>query len=302
MFSFEKILHEAKRHLGNNLHTRFAPTPSGFLHTGNAFSFLITWLTARFCGGKINLRIDDNDFLRARPEFLKDIFETIAFLGLDYDEGAKNQEDFSLHFSQNLRREYYLKFLQDLSQKNLLFACPHGRKTFEGVNHDYCLREKIVFSPQETALRVDTSNAGQVNFSDIFRGEVSVDLHTEMPFFVLCGKNFLPAYQLVSLAEDVEKGINFIVRGEDLLHSTAAQIFLSQKIAAFVSFGQTLFLHHTLLLDDERKKLSKSAGALSLKYLRENHYPVKKIYHSFCRELSVPPCDSAQEILAFLCR
>ncbi|NJL14359.1 MAG: hypothetical protein HC913_16005 [Microscillaceae bacterium] len=84
------------------LRTRFAPTPSGFLHEGNAFSFVLTWLAARHFGGKIHLRIDDLDQTRCRPEYVEDIFRSLDWLGLDWDSGPQGVDDFLKTFPNNI--------------------------------------------------------------------------------------------------------------------------------------------------------------------------------------------------------
>jgi glutamyl-tRNA synthetase len=121
-----------------------------------------------------------------------------------------------------------------------------------------------------------------------------------MPFFVVLTKEKQPAYQLVSLSEDIRNGINFIARGEDLLASTAAQIWLSQKIKGAQQFSGAVFLHHELLKDENGKKLSKSEGASSLKNLRENGFPASELYREFSENLGIKECGSASEMLDFL--
>ena len=285
---------------GESLRTRFAPTPSGYLHAGNAFSFLITWLIARFSGGKILLRIDDNDALRAREAYLDDIFESLLWLGLDYDEGAKNTADFRENYSQTLRKDYYLSFLKDAHLKKLLFACDCSRKSFSGNYPGTCLLRALDFDTPDTALRINTLSAKNIIFEDALKSDIFVNLHEIMPFFILRTKNLLPAYQLVSVIEDTENSMNFIVRGEDLLPSTAAQLFFAGEIAALHNFRNTLFLHHALLKDDSGNKLSKSEGAFSLRDMRRKHADPKQLFLHFSHLLNFPPLESASEMLKFL--
>ena len=88
-----------KKHEKIKLHSRIAPTPSGFLHLGNALNFIFTWLVVRKNQGKLHLRIDDIDALRFRPEYLQDIFYALEWLGLDWDSGPSGPEDFLSHHS-----------------------------------------------------------------------------------------------------------------------------------------------------------------------------------------------------------
>src|SRR6188768_2417676 len=96
------------------IRTRIAPTPSGYLHEGNLYSFVLTWLLAKSSGGQVLLRIDDMDGTRVRSEYLQDIFETLAFVGLTYDEGPVNLADFEQHFGQQHRLAQYESLLADL--------------------------------------------------------------------------------------------------------------------------------------------------------------------------------------------
>ena len=103
--------------------TRLAPTPSGYLHRGNLFSFALTWLLARKDGLQILLRIDDMDRARFRPEYLEDIFRSLDSLGINYDEGPSGPDDFHSRWSQMHRRELYDYALSQMRQDQLLFAC-----------------------------------------------------------------------------------------------------------------------------------------------------------------------------------
>ncbi|MEO8734552.1 MAG: glutamate--tRNA ligase family protein, partial [Flavobacteriales bacterium] len=89
------------------MRTRIAPTPSGYLHAGNGAAFFATWKIARSIGAKLLLRIDDLDAERVRPEYVADVFETLRWCGIDWDEGPKNANDFSQHWSQHLRLAHY---------------------------------------------------------------------------------------------------------------------------------------------------------------------------------------------------
>ncbi|MCG8472624.1 MAG: glutamate--tRNA ligase family protein, partial [Desulfobacterales bacterium] len=249
--------------------SRLAPTPSGFLHLGNAVNFLITWALVRKRGGRLHLRIDDMDGLRFRNEVLEDIFASLKWLGLDWDEGPQDAQSFYKRFSLQKRKEHYRSELKRLGKASgRVFACPCSRSAIKKVSQNglypgTCRRADRPFVPGETALRVEVPQG-----THIWVGRESLSLDRELGDFVLWRKDDEPSYQLASLIEDEQAGVNLIVRGEDLAHSTAAQLYLAD-LFGFFSFFRCSFLHHGLILGEDGEKLSKSRGAYSLKEMRE---------------------------------
>jgi glutamyl-tRNA synthetase len=274
------------------LKTRLAPTPSGFLHLGNGASFVATWALARAFGGQILLRIDDLDAERMRPEYVEDIFRTLDWLGLDWDEGPFSVEDFSRNWSQHLRLDMYEKALSDLKKMGNLYACTCSRKDIKlhsknGLYPNTCRKNRLLESAnyeKNTAWRivvdedkcVDIRSGNFKSFPNVIADPLSiltnfhVNLSQKMGDFIIRQKNGLPSYQLASLMDDGFFNINFIVRGEDLLHSTAAQIFLAEQLNQ-TNFLNTNFWHHPLITDADGAKLSKSEGAASLLAFREKN-------------------------------
>jgi glutamyl-tRNA synthetase len=120
--------------VAEGLRTRIAPTPSGFLHAGNAVNFLITHELARAARGTLLLRIDDLDAERARPEYLDDIFRSLEWLGIDWDEGPTGPEDFLRNWSQRSRIERYSELLLGLRKGGHLYACECSRKAVPGLH------------------------------------------------------------------------------------------------------------------------------------------------------------------------
>jgi glutamyl-tRNA synthetase len=260
------------------LKTRIAPTPSGYLHAGNGASFLLTWLIATSAGGKILLRIDDLDNDRARPEYIEDIFRSLEWLGIETDEGPSGPDDFHEHWSQNHRLEDYFHLLQLVEQKGLLFGCDCTRSRLPvGPYPGTCLNKAIPLHSSEVAWRIRLDSSSSVAFSDLMMGEVECDLKNETGPFVVKSRTGRPAYQVASLSDDVRFGINFIVRGSDLLTSTACQLYLASA-SGKSEFHQTRFLHHPLVTGGDDIKLSKSAGSASLKSLRESGGSIILIY------------------------
>jgi glutamyl/glutaminyl-tRNA synthetase len=253
--------------------TRIAPTPSGFLHPGNGISFIITWALARKNGGKIVLRIDDLDAERMRPEYLDDIFYTLDWLGIDYDEGPQNVEEFTKNYSQHKRLDLYFEAFNTLKSHKFatLYGCNCSRKQIRdgsknGIYPNTCRLKKVDFEEKDTAWRIIVPKNTLVPFQEHGKALVFNRLDETMGDFIIRQKNGLPAYQLASVVDDEYFNINFIVRGVDLLNSTAAQVFLAQY---FENILPKTYFHHPLITNTEGVKLSKSQGAGSLKEWRE---------------------------------
>ncbi|OKL41086.1 glutamate--tRNA ligase family protein [Pontibacter flavimaris] len=271
------------------LKTRIAPTPSGYLHLGNALSFAITWALARQQNGTVILRIDDLDNARFRPEYLHDIFETLHFMGLDYDEGPRDAEDFLKNYSQHLRLPRYHTLLQQLIEKGVVYACPCSRKQLSSIPSSAChlhscRHELLPLQQPDIAWRLRIPEGTEVTFNDQLLQTSTVNLAEEMPDFVVQRKEGIPAYQIASLANDLDMGINTIVRGKDLLTSTAAQLYLAQLLRA-EAFTSIHFVHHPLVSDPAGGKLSKSHDALSISEMRRSGLSSQAFWQTIARML-----------------
>ncbi|SEQ00029.1 glutamate--tRNA ligase family protein [Neolewinella agarilytica] len=242
--------------------SRLAPTPSGFLHQGNAANFA---LNARLAGsaGRLYLRIDDLDRGRFREEYLVDIFRVIDWLGITVTDGPGSPEDFHARWSQQFRLKDYEEALLSLRGHPLLFACPCSRKELAQGDHAYgCLSGKISLDAEGVAWRINTRELASVFVPDLVQPKsFTVDLHQEMPDFAVRKKDGKPSYQTACVADDVLFNVNRVGRGEDLLASTAAQAVLSDLLGYGSLFDRIAFLHHPLVSKPGGEKLSKSAGA-----------------------------------------
>jgi glutamyl/glutaminyl-tRNA synthetase len=268
--------------------TRLAPTPSGYLHTGNIFSFCITAFLARRHYAKVLLRIDDIDRERVRPEYEQDIFETLQFLDIPWDEGPRNMLEFENEFSQLHRLPQYQALLDDLVQMDLVFACDCSRKKLTETDDGCTCRTKdLSLSAPDVSWRLDTSTPQHLAIRSV-AGETSpVRLPPEMKDFVVRKRDGMPSYQLTSLADDVYFGIDLVVRGLDLWPSTCAQLYLA-VVLSLPAFSNTHFLHHPLLLSPDEKKLSKSAGDTSVQYLRKHGKTREEIFQLIGEQLRLP--------------
>lgn len=255
---------------------RIAPTPSGYLHLGNVLSFVVTALLAKKSGAKILLRIDDLDQARVNKLYLQDIFDTLNFLEIPWHEGPRNLQEFEDNYSQLHRMPMYREALTQLADDGLVFACTCSRSWLSAGNQCVCFDKKIPLSSANASWRLLTGNNADIavkNYNgNIIKAALPQDLHN----FVVKKKDGFPAYQLTSVLDDLFFGVDLIIRGEDLWPSTLAQLVLANALGKN-SFADLVFYHHPLLTE-AGKKLSKSAGAVSIRYLREKGKSPAEIY------------------------
>lgn len=266
--------------------TRIAPTPSGFLHLGNVLSFAITASLARKNNAKILLRIDDLDQARANKQYIQDIFDTLNFLEIPWDEGPRDVKEFEDSYSQLHRMAMYRDQLQQLKDKGSIFACTCSRNQLQDARYCDCLNRQIPLYMENVSWRLITGTNHEPaikNYNDeVDRTVLPVDMHN----FVVRKKDGFPAYQLTSVVDDLFYGIDLVVRGEDLLSSTLAQQELASALGKN-DFADITFYHHPLLMEAPGKKLSKSAGATSVKYLRKNGKNPAEIYQLIASMLGI---------------
>jgi glutamyl-tRNA synthetase len=273
--------------------SRLAPTPSGYLHLGNAVNFVLTWLLTRRAGGVLHLRIDDLDRARLRPAYLDNIFRVINWLGIDYDHGPSGPDDFLRHHSQLLHLPEYNAVLRRLAQRtDLVYASRRSRTTEAATT--------VPFDTPGAPWRAQVPAGTIIHFPDAWQGESSIPLAALMPDFVIRKKDGVAAYQIASVVDDLRLGTSLIVRGLDLQPSTAAQLWLAAQLSETAAFNTSRiqFLHHALLTDEAGQKLSKSqqqpldAGVLGQAQGRQ------AVWHAVARLLELP--IAAGESLAAL--
>jgi glutamyl/glutaminyl-tRNA synthetase len=293
--------------LSNFKKTRIAPTPSGFLHLGNVFSFALTAALARKTGASILLRIDDLDRERAQDVYVQDIFDTLRFMGIPWDEGPADVAAFERSWSQVHRMELYRRDLEALRSAGAVFACSCSRAEVlratvgqvpksEGHRRSDGRVGGCVAGCRERGLSLEMPGVSwRLQTGDLVRGlsvktaggaRIDAVLPDEMREMVVRKKDGFPAYQLTSLADDIYYGVDLIVRGNDLWPSTLAQHCLSYPLEA-AGFREIAFYHHTLLLGDGGGKLSKSSGDTSIRYLRAQGLAPAAIYALIARKLGL---------------
>ncbi|MFD2035347.1 glutamate--tRNA ligase family protein [Belliella marina] len=261
--------------------TRIAPTPSGFLHIGNVYSFLVTQSLAKKHNSKILLRIDDLDKQRVKSKYIQDIFDTLDFLDINYDIGPKNLNDFEKNFSVHKRLDLYKGKIDELIERKIVFSCDCSRNKIEkmhprGFYTGYCLNRDLPLTMPGTNLRIQLPAKQEIKINT-FEGEVIRKISGILRDFVIRKKDGLPAYQLQSVVDDIHYGVDLIVRGKDLWDSSLAQTYLATRFGEN-RFSDTTFHHHELIMGNKKEKLSKSAGATSIQYLRKKGMKKEDIF------------------------
>lgn len=273
------------------IRSRIAPTPSGYLHIGNALNFVLTYTMVHRASGTLRLRIDDIDAPRARPEYIADIFQTLEWLGVEWQQGPHTPAEHHTSFSQALRASRYTQCIDLLIATGLTYSCTCSRRELQACQ---CRSMHIPLDAPDAALRI-AAPSGPITITDQKLGILHISLRDQMGDFVIRRRDGIAAYQVASLADDIDHGTTLIVRGEDLLPSTAAQLYLASLIGAD-SFIQTSFYHHPLLTDTTGSKLSKSAGSTALHTMRAGGMTRGEFYTRLSRILNVAPAQTLTEL------
>ncbi|MET0397598.1 MAG: tRNA glutamyl-Q(34) synthetase GluQRS [Longimicrobiaceae bacterium] len=257
---------------------RFAPSPTGRLHLGNARTALLAWLHARAAGGRFVMRVEDLDRARVRPGYMQAQLDDLRWLGLDWDEGPDVGGPHAPYL-QSERQADYTAAVARLEAAGLLYPCfcsrreiaaaasaPHGPAD-EGPRYPGRCRERPpgpAGAGGTAALRFRVA-PGRVGFRDLLQGDAAFDPEAETGDFVVRRKDGVAAYQLAVVVDDAAMGITHVVRGADLLPSTARQLLLYRALG----LHPPEFLHVPLMLGADGERLAKRHGAVSLAELRE---------------------------------
>tara|TARA_B100000586_G_scaffold14780_1_gene10118 strand:+ start:1269 stop:2237 length:969 start_codon:yes stop_codon:yes gene_type:complete len=275
--------------------SRLAPTPSGYLHLGNAFSFILTWLLVRRLEGKLQLRIDDLDSARLKRDYLEDIFLQLEWLGLEYDSGPQGPEEHLKHYSQTLKIEDYRETLSSLRELRSLYACQCSRKRYLAISEDglypkTCRDKKLDLDQPEITWRFK-SESEALSDTLFFEGSSEEDSSSKpLGDAVLLRRNGIPSYQIASLVDDMKNRSTLIVRGIDLYPSSLFQQTVAEKLG-WATFSEICFVHHSLLKDSTGKKYAKSEGAYSLKDLKQENSDPGFVYRGVACWLGLPDTD-----------
>jgi glutamyl-tRNA synthetase len=248
---------------------RFAPSPTGYLHVGNARAALFNWLEARRTGGVMMLRVEDTDRDRSSSELVENILESMRWLGLDWDgEIVFQAERLELHREAAISlladgRAYWCDCTPEQIQERAKER--GGPPGYDG----YCRARGLAQSPA-TALRFRVPDDGTTSFTDLVRGEVTFENKT-IEDFVLLRSNGTPMFLLSNAFDDAEMGVTHVVRGEDHVPGTPKYLLVRDALG----LGRPeVFAHLPMLVNEGRKKLSKRKDAVSVAdFAQEGYLP-----------------------------
>ncbi len=257
--------------------TRFAPSPTGFLHIGGARTALFSWAYAKKHGGKFILRIEDTDVERSTPAAVQAILDGMAWLGLDYDEGP---------FYQMQRMDTYKKVLQSMLENGTAYHCYCSKEELEALRESQMQQglkprydgrwrpEAGKALPQvppdiQAVIRFKNPQTGSVVWDDLVKGRIEIS-NTELDDLIIARADGTPTYNFCVVVDDFEMGITQVIRGDDHVNNTPRQINMLMALGATIP----QYAHLSMILGDDGQKLSKRHGAVSvMQYHADGYLP-----------------------------
>lgn len=262
--------------------TRFAPSPTGFLHIGGARTALYSWLYAKRYHGSFILRIEDTDLERSTPEAVQAILEGLSWLGIDYDEGP---------YYQTKRLDRYREVIDQLLEQGDAYRCYCAKDRLEKLRaeqteknikprYDGRCREgghqKDAQAP--FVIRFRNPHEGLVEFDDLVRGKISTQ-NSELDDLVIMRSDGMPTYNLSVVVDDWDMQITHVIRGDDHINNTPRQINILNALDAPIP----KYAHIPMILGEDGKRLSKRLGAASVLNYREEGYLPEALLNYFVR-------------------
>jgi len=253
------------------IRTRFAPSPTGYLHIGGARTALFSWLYARKHGGQFVLRIEDTDRERSTEASVNAILEGMTWMGLDYDEGPFYQTD---------RFDRYKEIIQMLMDNGHAYRCSCSKERLEKLReeqmaakqkprYDGCCRHKDISADETHVIRFKNPIEGSVVVNDLIRGKV-VFQNSELDDLIIARTDDTPTYNLTVVVDDMDMEINHVIRGDDHLNNTPRQMNILKALGA----EPPVYAHVPMILGEDGKRLSKRHGAVSvMQYHDEGFLP-----------------------------
>lgn len=251
--------------------TRFAPSPTGYLHIGGARTALYCWLEARHRGGQFILRVEDTDRERGTPEALQAILDGMAWLGLEHDEGP---------FYQTLRLDRYRRVAEDLVKAGKAYYAYETREEIEAMraqamaagrkpryNGAYRDRNAPRRDDPNRVIRFKNPLAGEVVFADRIKGRIAWS-NEELDDLVLIRSDDYPTYNFAVVVDDLDMKITDVIRGDDHVNNTPRQVNIYEALGAPLPE----FAHLPMILGPDGSKMSKRHGAVSVMQYREDGF------------------------------
>lgn len=252
------------------IRTRFAPSPTGYLHVGGARTALFSWLYARKHGGQFILRIEDTDLERSTAESVNAILEGMTWLGLTYDEGP---------FYQTKRFDRYKEVIDQLMQQGDAYYCYCSKEELEEMReqqrankqkprYDGRCRHRTEPRPGvQPVVRFKNPTEGSVIVKDVIRGNVEFK-NSELDDLIIARPDGTPTYNLTVVVDDMDMELTHVIRGDDHLNNSPRQINLYHALGV----EPPVFAHVPMILGDDGARLSKRHGAVSVMSYRDQGY------------------------------
>ena len=275
---------------------RFAPSPTGFLHTGHARTFWIAAQRAKSHNGTLIFRNEDLDLQRCRPEFVSAMFQDLKWLGLEWSEGPDCGGPYA-PYSQSERRSFYLQAWRRLRDAGVIYPCRCSRKDLaqsasapnsetddEPLYPGTCRNcpAGSHTSPAGVNWRFRVPDGESISFSDLNLGPKRYIAGKDFGDFLVWRRDDVPAYQLAVVVDDATMCITEVVRGADLLKSTARQILLLRALDLKIP----QYFHCELVRDEQGVRLAKRHEALSIRYLRESGCTPEQVLNAGANRIS----------------
>lgn len=252
--------------------TRFAPSPTGYLHVGGARTALYSWLYAKKHQGQFVLRIEDTDRERSTDESVAAIFEGMEWLGLGHDEGP---------FYQTHRFDRYKEQIERLLEQGKAYRCYCSKERLDKLREEQQANKQNIgydghcrnlgADEQDTSkphvIRFKNPLEGKVIFNDLIKGEIAVS-NTELDDLIIARTDGTPTYNFTVVVDDLDMGISHVIRGDDHVNNTPRQINMIEALGA----EAPQFAHVPMILGDDGKRLSKRHGAVSVMQYRDQGY------------------------------
>ncbi|MFC3909193.1 glutamate--tRNA ligase [Legionella dresdenensis] len=250
-----------------SVRTRFAPSPTGFLHVGGVRTALFSWLYAKRHGGEFVLRIEDTDQERSTQESVQAILDGMTWLGLDHNEGP---------FYQTQRYERYQAIANQLLEEGKAYRCTCSKERLEALREaqmaakekprydGHCRDLNIQNTTEPYVIRFKNPQLGTVSFQDQVYGDIHVE-NSELDDLILVRSDGNPTYNFAVVIDDWDMNITHVIRGDDHINNTPRQINLFNALNAPVP----VFAHLPMILGDDGKRLSKRHGAVSVLQFKE---------------------------------
>jgi len=268
------------------IRTRFAPSPTGYLHIGGARTALFSWAYARKHGGAFILRIEDTDVERSTPEAVQAILDGMSWLNLDYDEGP---------FYQMRRMERYKEVIRQMLDEGTAYYCYTSPEELDAMREAQRARgEKPRYDglwrpepgkvlPEPPAgvapvVRFKNPTVGMVGWKDLVKGYIGFN-NNELDDLIIARADGTPTYNFCVVVDDWEMGITHVIRGDDHVNNTPRQINILKALGATVP----QYAHLSMILGDDGTKLSKRHGAVSVMQYDEDGYLTEAVINYLAR-------------------